>query len=273
MYDFASRIEKRWGFSSKELTRLLITSLVSAFSITLVKGWTIKVPLEGSDEFVKYGVFEVIKGSSIADYFLNLIIVFIALFLFLWIHFSVQKLVALRLGYSSEYKYWINGMILGVIICFLSYGYIPLFFSGALYYDVIPKLRMGVFKGGVKHKDLGLIAFSGPLSNIILVGLLAPLYLASKNSFIFSMIILNILIALWSLLPIPVFEKFRQFEGGTTGLYIFIASRWAYVLVLSTVVAYALLILLFKIFSYLIAIFLGILVTIIYYNLFEVKKG
>jgi hypothetical protein len=271
MYEFASRVEKRWSFSKKELERLLITALVSAFSITLVKGWAFKEMVAGTDEVIKWGIFELIRGTSIVHYISNLVIIFMILFMFLMIHFSVQKLVALKLGYSSEYKYWVNGMILGVVICFFSYGYVPLFFPGALYYDIIPKLRMSVFRGGVKHKDLGLIAFAGPLSNIILVGIFAPLYLATENSFVFSLIILNLLIAVWSLLPIPTFEKLRQFQGGTTGLYIFIASRWIYVFVLASVLGFAALILLFKIFSYILALVIGILVAIIYYSSFEMK--
>lgn len=271
MYEFASRVEKRWSFSKKELERLLITALVSAFSITLVRGWTLKESVAGTDEVIKWGVFELIRGTSVVHYVSNLVIIFLALFLFLVIHFSIQKLVALKLGYSSEYKYWVNGMIFGVVICFFSYGYVPLFFPGALYYDIIPKLRMGVFRGGVKHKDLGMIAFAGPLSNIIIVGILAPLYLASKSPFLYSMVVLNLLIALWSLLPIPTFEKLRQFQGGTTGLYIFIASRWIYVFVLASAIGFAALILLFKIFSYILALIIGIAVAIIYYSSFEMK--
>ncbi|MBN2459436.1 hypothetical protein JXB28_04075 [Candidatus Woesearchaeota archaeon] len=271
MHEFASRVEKRWSFSNKEIGRLLITSLISAFSITLVRGWSVKEAVEGSDEFLRWGIFELVRGLSVVDYFANLMIIFIALFIFLLVHFSVQKLVALRMGYSSEYKYWVNGMIIGVIMCFFTYGYLPLFFPGALYYDIIPKLRMGVFRGGVKHKDLGLIAFAGPLTNIILVGLIAPLYLATKSQFFFSLVVLNLLIALWSLLPIPTFEKLRQFQGGTTGLYIFIASRWIYIFVLASVIGFAALILLFKIFSYLLALAIGIVVAIIYYSSFEMK--
>ncbi|HJX05212.1 MAG TPA: hypothetical protein VJ461_00710 [Candidatus Nanoarchaeia archaeon] len=254
MHEFATRVEKRWRFSKKELQRLLITCVIASFSLTLVKGW---------------GFFDLVEGKTALNYVANFIIVLLVLFFSLLIHFSMQKLMALKLGYSSEYKYWINGLILGVIVCFFSYGYIPLFFPGTLFYDIIPKLRVGVFRGGVKHTDLGLIAFAGPLSNIVIVGLIAPLFLATKNSFVYAVIVANLLIAVWSLLPIPTFEKLRQFKGGTTGLYIFIASRWTFVLVFVTVISFAALILLFKVFSYILALIIGILITIIYYSRFE----
>jgi hypothetical protein len=77
--------------------------------------------------------------------------------------------------------------------------------------------------------------------------------------------------AVFSLLPIPTFEKLRQFAGGTTGLYIWIASRWVFVLVFVTILAFAALILLFNIFSYIIALLIGIAMAIIYYSRFEMK--
>jgi hypothetical protein len=252
MYEFAARVERRFTFSKKELFWLLITSLVAAFVLTFRK-W-------GGDKFN--------LGEGIS----NLITAVILIFIFLMIHFSVQKLVALKLGYVSQYKAWINGLLISLILAFFTYGYLPLFFTGSLLHDIVPKIRMGVFRGGVKHKDLGLIAFAGPFANLLIVGLLAPVYLATESSFIYAAIIINLLMAIYSLLPIPTFEKLRQFTGGTTGLYLFIASRWVFVLVFVTVLAFAALILLFQIFSYILAIALGIVVAIIYFSRFEMGK-
>lgn len=257
MHEFASRVESRFRFTSKELSNLLITALVATFGITIAKGW---------------GVFDLIGSKGVAPYLLNFIIIALLVFISFIVHFSAQKIVALKLGYSSEYKMWINGLLIGPMLCLFSYGYLPLFFSGSLLYDVIPKLRAGTFRGGVKHKDLGVISFAGPFSNILLVGLLAPLYLATKGEFLKTFIIINLLVAIFSLLPIPTFEKLRQFAGGTTGLYLWIASRWVFVLAFATVFIYALLIILFNIFSYIIALVLGILVAVVYYSRFESEK-
>jgi hypothetical protein len=236
---------------------LLVTALVSAFGITIAKGW---------------GVFDLIGGKGAAPYLLNFVIIALIIFISFLIHFSAQKIVALKLGYSSNYKMWINGLLIGPMICLFSYSYIPLFFPGSLLFDVIPRLRTGTFRGGVKHKDLGMISFAGPFSNILLVSLLAPIYLATKGVFLKTFIIINLLMALFSLLPIPTFEKLRQFAGGTTGLYLWIASRWVFVLVFATVLVYSLLIILFNIFSYVIALVLGILVAVVYYSRFESEK-
>jgi hypothetical protein len=252
MYEFAARVEARFRFSKKELLWLLITALVAGFVLT----------------FRKWGE----KTFSLGEGIFNLIITAVLVFIFLLIHFSIQKLTALKLGYASEYKAWLNGLLISLVLSFFTYGYFPLFFTGSLLYDIVPKLRVGVFRGGVKHKDLGLIAFAGPFSNLVIVGLLVPIYLATKSSFFHTAIVINLLMAIFSLLPIPTFEKLRQFAGGTTGLYLFIASRWVFVLVFVTVLAFAALILLFQVFSYLLALAIGVMVAIIYYSRFEMGK-
>jgi len=247
----------RFRFTGKELFNLLIAALVAAFGITIAPGW---------------GIFDLMGGEGAIPYILNLLIIAVLICISFIIHFSAQKLIALKLGYSSEYKKWLNGLILGPMFCLFSYGYLPLFFSGTLFYDAIPKLRTGVFRGGVKHKDLGMIAFAGPFSNIVLVGLIAPFYLATEGAFLKTFIIINLLVAVFSMLPIPTFEKLRQFSGGTTGLYLFIASRWVFVLVFATILAYSAFIILFNIFSYIVALILGIIAAVVYYSRFESGK-
>ncbi|KYK24552.1 hypothetical protein AYK26_03150 [Euryarchaeota archaeon SM23-78] len=252
MNELLTRCEKRFRFSKRELFQLIITVLVAAFVLSF-RNWGV------GEEF------------SFDEGLTNLLLTAIIVFIFLIIHFSVQKIVALKMGYKSEYRYWINGFLISLIVVFLTEGHFPLFFTGSLWHEVIPKLRVGVFRGGAKHKDIGIIAFSGPLINILLVGLLAPIYLATESSFLHSIIFVNLLIAIFSLLPLPTFEKLRQFKGGTTGLYLFIASRWVFVLVFVTTLAYTVLILLANVFSYIIALAIGIITTVVYYFVYESK--
>jgi hypothetical protein len=257
MDGLANRSGPQFRFTGKELFNLLIAALVAAFGITIAPGW---------------GIFDLVGGKGAIPYILNLLIITVLICISFLIHFSAQKLIALKLGYSSEYKKWLNGIILGPMFCLFSYGYLPLFFSGTLFYDALPKLRTGVFRGGVKHKDLGMIAFAGPFSNIVLVGLIAPFYLAIGGAFLKTCIIINLLVAVFSMLPIPTFEKLRQFSGGTTGLYLFIASRGVFVLVFATILTYSALIILFNIFSYIVALILGIIAAVVYYSRFESGK-
>jgi len=252
MQELASRIEHRLRFSSNELLRMLATALVAAFVLSFRK-W-------GGETFdLTTGIINVILSAAFV-------------FIFLLMHFAVQKIVALNYGYGSEYKNWHNGFLISLIITFFSFGFIPLFFTGVLSFDAISKLRIGTFRGGIMHKHLGVIAVAGPIINMVIVGLLAPIYLATKSSFVFDMITINLLIALFSMLPIPTFEKLRQFKGGTTGLYLFIASRWAYFLAAGVVLSFALLIWIAKTFSFIIAILLGAITAFIYYRIYESEK-
>ncbi len=245
MHELLTRYNKRLRFEKKEMSHILITSLITAFILS----------------------FKLIDTGQ--GYVVNLIVLVIIAATSFFMHFGAQKIIGLSLGYESKYKHWLNGMLISIIICFFSYGYIPLFFTGSLWHEHISKLRVDVFRGGVKHKDLGYIAFAGPITNIVLVGLIAPIYLATKSPLIYAIIIVNLLIAVYSLLPIPTFEKLRQFKGGTTGLYLFIASRWIWVLAFVSILAYAALILLFNFFSYIIAVLIGAVITIIYYLNYE----
>ncbi len=114
------------------------------------------------------------------------------------------------------------------------------------------------------HNDVGLIAVAGPLTNVAIVGILAPIYMATDSSLLYSLIVMNLLTAIFSLLPIPTFEKIRKFRGGTTGLHLFISSRVGYVLAFTSILTYSILIMLFNIFSYIIAIIVGLIAYIIY---------
>ena len=251
MQELAYRVEKRFKFTGKEIRYLLVTVVVAAFVLNF-RSW-------GGDEF------------SFGEGMTNLIITGVVVFISFLIHFAAQKVVALSMGYVSKYKYWLNGILISLIVTFFTYGYFPLFFTGSLWHDTVTKLRVGEFRGGPKHKEIGYIAFAGPLANILIVCLVAPLYLATEGAFFHTIFVANLLIAVFSLLPIPTFEKIRQFKGGTTGLYLFIASRWLYVLIFLTVLLFTALILVFKLYSIILALVIAALITVVYYTQYEVN--
>jgi Zn-dependent protease len=257
MQEIAARIERHFRFSKKELFKLSMTALVAAFGLTISIGW---------------GFFNIIEDNSVLGYVLNLIFVFVFVFFSLLVHISIQKIVALKLGYVAEYTNWLNGFIISTLFCFLSFGFLPLFFTGSVWCETEKKLRMGRFRYGVMHKDLGIISFAGPLTSMLLAGLLSPFYVATNSQMIFSIIVVNLLVAIFSLIPIPNFEKVRQIRGGTTGLYLFIASRWAFIFLFMLVLIYALLVFVAQIFSLVIAAIIAIIMAFLYYRTYEFSK-
>jgi hypothetical protein len=257
MYELAARVERHFRFSKRESFQLAATALVAAFGLLL----TPKVL------FFFNNPFNFIQEPGILGYFLNLLITFVIIIISLSIHFSAQKIVALKLGYEAEYNYWMNGFIISTVICV----FFPFFFTGSVWCEAEKKLRMGGFRFAVMHKDLGVISFAGPLASMLIAALASPFYYGSNNPILFAFIVANLLIAIYSLIPIPTFEKIRAVKGGTTGLYLFIASRWIYVMLATTVLVYSILILVAQVFSLILAFIIGVLVAFFYYRAYEMK--
>jgi Zn-dependent protease len=254
MQELLSRSEKHFKFSSKEAYKLIVTSLVAAFGLTLSQG---------------YGFFDLTKEQSIPGYFLNFAIIFLLVMLALFFHISIQKLAALKLGYEAKYTYWKNGFVISTLLCFASFGFLPLFFTGSLWLEENKKLRVGRHRYGFMQKDAGVVAFIGPLSSIMLALLLGFIYAFTGGKLLFALIAINLFVAVYSLIPLPTFEGIRDFKGGTTGLYLFIASRWVYVFTLGFVISFSLLVMIAEVFSLIIALILGIFASIVYYNVYE----
>lgn len=256
MQELAARLERHFKFSGQELFRLSMSAIVAAFCLTIYQGW---------------GWFNLVDDKSLASYFVNLAIAFCFVWLALWIHFAAQKIVSLKLGYSAEYTYWLNGFIISVILSFMTFGFIPIFFTGSVGMKIEPKLRMGRFREGIMHKDIGIISFAGPLASMIAAVVLSPFYILTENPVIYALIVANLLVSLYSLIPLPTFEGIRTLGGGTTGLYLFIASRWAFVFTAVLILVYALLILVAQVFSVILAFIIAILTAFFYYKASELK--
>jgi hypothetical protein len=257
MYEIAARMESHFRFSRREIFQLFMTALVAAFGLLL----TPKVL------FLFNNPFNFIQEAGIPGYFLNLSIAFILIGSALLIHFSAQKIIALKLGYIAEYNYWMNGFIISTVMCV----FFPFFFTGSVWCEVEKKLRMGRYRYGVMHKDLGIISFAGPLASMLLAAIASPVYVKTGNPVIYAFIVANLLIAIYSLIPIPTFEKIRAVKGGTTGLYLLIASRWMYVLLATIVLVYSILVLIAQVFSLMVAFLLGVIVAFFYYKIYEMK--
>ncbi|MBN1792358.1 hypothetical protein JW826_01615 [Candidatus Woesearchaeota archaeon] len=254
MHELSARIEKHYKFSKSELFQMSMTSLVAAFGLTISVGW---------------GFFNLIEEQSLINYFVNFLIVAMMIFISILVHTTAQKIVALKLGYRSEYGYWLNGFLISTFVCFITFGFIPFFFTGSVWTEDVQKLRMGRFRYRVMQKDLGYISFAGPMASMAIAIILSFVYVVTENPLLFAIIVTNLLIALYSLIPIPRFEKVRQFEGGTTGLYLFIASRWVFVLVFFSVLIYSLLLFIAQLFSVILALFIGIAITVVYKRLYD----
>lgn len=262
MGNFSYIKKKYYSFTIKEFKALLITAIVAGFVVSF-RLWG-----SGSAADVAAGIGNLILG---------IIFAMIALYIHIW----AQKLMAIKLGAVADYTFWKLGLFLGAIVTFLSNGFIPLFFTGALNCKGVPALRIGKFPPRFKQWDLGILSFAGPFANMLLVLLLKPFYIWTGLEILKYFIMVNLFVMIWSMLPLPLFHGVKvieggrtsyDFKGGTVGFNIFIASRWLFVFFFSITIIYSLLVMIAGIFSLLISIFIAILITIVFYMQMEHGK-
>ncbi|GIU69368.1 MAG: hypothetical protein KatS3mg002_0604 [Candidatus Woesearchaeota archaeon] len=221
MYGYWFSVREHFNFSRSEISQLFWTSLAFGFALSFRK-W-------GSGESVDFTVG-----------ILNLFFATIAVLLSLYIHVSLQKLVAIKLGYKATYSYWLNGVLFTIFLAFLSFGYVAFLLPGSVMIEHIPKLRLGKFRYGINLKDIARVALAGPLSHILIVLIVGPIFfMTGREENLLSLIIINLLLAIYSTLPIPKIDTPSKMEGGSDGLGLFYYSRTLFVLVFVTVVVFA----------------------------------
>ena len=188
-----------------------------------------------------------------------------------YIHEAAHKAVAIQRGFFATFNPWPAGGVIGILVSFVTAGLFPLLLLGGAKSKIDPQLRLGKFRYGQNYWAMSKISIAGPAANLILVWLLEPVFLYTQNPFVFTIIQLNLLMAVFSLLPLPKLAKakahdsfMQSFEQGTDGLNIFAQSRWVWVWIFFGVLIYASLILVAHIFAFFLATILGGIVTLVY---------
>lgn len=235
-------LKKYLAFSTEEIRSLLITILVIGFIFSF-KEW-------GVDQFdLLYGLKNFVNVSLIVG-------------LAFLVHEVVQKYVSLRIGLMAEYKAWTFGLILGLILIFLSRGDLIFLAPGGILIHHLAGARLGRFRYGLNHITMGWIAVTGPLANIVLaiffkLMLLFPFF---NPVLIQKAIFINVWLAVFSMLPIPPLD----------GSKMFFASRFLYVMLFGFFVAVAFLLYYYSITIAIIgSILVGLLTLVLYWVSFE----
>jgi hypothetical protein len=213
-------VRENFEMSRKEWTEIFWTSLIFGFILS----------------FRKWGEGDTVNvASGIGNWILAKIFVVITML----IHVSCQKLVAIRLGYKATYSYWLNGLLLCTLLGFMSFGYIMLILPGAVMIEHIPKLRLGKFRYGTNLKDIARVALAGPISHVLAVMIIGVFYFSSgRPEILMDLMFLNLLLGVYSMLPIPKIDVPTKMDAGSDGLAMFYFSRTLYVLVFATILIY-----------------------------------
>jgi len=242
--DLADKIKRYFKFTPLEIRSLIIATLVTAFIISFSE-WGI------GDVFnVRLGLF---------NYF-NAILIVALSFL---VHISIQRIWSLAVGFRLEWKMWSFGLLFGLILAFLTNGFVWLILPGGFIVHHMAGARLGHFRYGINYWTVGLIAVTGIFASIFLVAIFKAISVIVVNSLIQKVIIFNIAYALYSLLPIPPLDGSRTFFGSRM-LYAFsVFAVVAAAILLSSNIGVGL--------ALISSFFIGIVLWILYYIFFESK--
>ena len=197
MYGFWYSVKEHYSFSSQELKELFFTSLAFAFMLTSY--------YEGLFQ-VSNDVHLVLSDKILFFFILSLLVVFIAMYF----HIALQKLVGIKLGYNVKYQYWLT-------------------------LEHIPKLRLGKFRYGTNAKDIARVSLAGPLSHVVIITILGILFFnTDKNPTVLHLITANLLLMIYSMLPVPKLDLPTKIDSASDGLGLFFYSRGVYVLCAAT---------------------------------------
>jgi len=256
MYGYWYSVKENFSFSTQELKELFWTSLAFAFALSAFYEKLFVVQKD---------IRIVITSSFLAFFILSLIVVFVAMLM----HVGLQKLVGIRLGYKVNYSYWLNGILIGLFLSIITLGQVPVLsifiLPGAVTLEHLAKLRLGRFRYGTNAKDIARISLAGPMAHIILTMILGIIFFnLDRNQIVAHLITANLLLLIYSMLPIPKIAIPTKIDSASDGLGLFFYSRKIYVLCAITILFYSILIWAATLFSFVLAFVLGILAVIIY---------
>ncbi|MEM4336714.1 MAG: hypothetical protein QXG86_01795 [Candidatus Woesearchaeota archaeon] len=233
---------KKHFFSSEEIKNFIVVAVFLGFMFS----------------FGEWGTEKLDALIRIFNWFNSIIVVGFALFIYL----LAQRITAIRKGYSVEYKIWFYGLIIALLITFITRGRVILAFVGTTLIYHLEGHRLGKFRYGLNYKDLGVISLMGPLSTLFIAFIFKFLSTILTNSPLVSkMVVVALSITCINMLPLP------WIDGGN----VFFASRvlWIFSFI-SFIVASTLLYFMKNVIGIIfVALLIGIIAAILWFVFFE----
>ena len=210
LHEWKARIRDFFKFSKRERRDLIISILV----VTLIFAFNDK-----SDVFV--------LSHWLFNYFKVLVIVSIAMML----HVTVQKLAALYMGFTAEYKISTMGIYAGLIVMLLTKGKWYIILPGGIFFDFLVIQRLGHFRYGLTLLPSGIIAALGPLSNLVIATIWETIALwGIYPEFFHQMTFINLYYAFFSMMPLPKTDGVWLFFGSRLTYFFFFGVLFGYIL-------------------------------------------
>ena len=228
-----SRLKKHFKFTTQEWLHLGITAFIIGIILSF-RQWG-----EGS--------FDVNAGVE------SLIIFTVLSFIALLAHFSAQKWYGIRKGHDVRYVSNYAGHGVALLITILFNGLLFILAPGWSEIKTKEKQRIGKWRFRPYFREYGFLAMNGIFANLVLAGLFGFF----SNPIALAFVKVNLLIAVFSLIPAPRFD----------GFHLFFASFYQYAFIVSFTLAYA--VLLFYVNVFLAAIFALVIGIIGFFAVFK----
>ncbi len=188
------------------------------------------------------------------------IFVLLVVLISMLVHEMMHHYWAKKRGYRHEYEFSMAGQLISVFLTFFSFAYLLFLAPGGTIVHHDKKLRVGKYYYGPNQKDAAFIAFMGPFANFLVAFLLSFFYQPGvSNPLLHTVIFVNLMIAVFSLLPLPTYD----------GISIFAFSRLSWFFLFILTLLYSLLLLVAGIHSLLLSVLLAILISIGFWYLIE----
>ncbi|MBW2972553.1 hypothetical protein KY359_05955 [Candidatus Woesearchaeota archaeon] len=207
--NFFDKVKRYWPLEKFEKRGLLITIIVLAFIFS----------------FREWGVEKFDIAIGIQNLLVSVVIV-AAAFL---VHEVAHRTVAVINGYRSQYRAWVLGLVIGLVVAFVSNGHLLFLAPGVLLITHFPQHRLGLKYHELSMRHLGWIAMSGSVLLMLFAVILKALATATGLQVFHKAMIVFIWISLFDMVPIPPFNGSRTFFG----------SRYIYVFVLGSLIGTA----------------------------------
>ena len=243
LVDLIGKIKKYYNFTKFEIRGFIIAALALAFIISF-RDW-------GADKFD--------LGIGLFNFFVAISIVAMSIL----VHDAGQRIWGLAIGYKIEFKLWSPGIILGLIVAFISNGRFWLIIPGTFLLHHLAGHRLGFFRYGINFIGQAMTALAGPLFTLILIIFLKIMHAFFPNPFLQKAIMFNVIYNITSMLPIPLLD------GGK----IFFGSRMIYAFAMPAMIAVTILMIvpISVFYAIVLSLLIGIVLWLWYYISFERK--
>jgi hypothetical protein len=202
------RVSKYFAFNAGELRALLTTILVYG----LIISFSFNLP-----------------ELSILVWFGYLLPSMLLAALAILVHVAVVRILSLKRGYRAEFRMNFYALAATLVISVVSRGQLFFIVPGITVFHMLEGLRIGRYRYGINWWEVRWPVFWAAIANILVAlmfRLISNIGVFSANPLIEKMILVNLSVAFFAMLPLPDFE----------GLYIFFSSAIVYAFTFSVVI-------------------------------------